>query len=187
MPCYFQDQDWFLEGDDDGSNNQGEIADVCDAVFLHSARCDKTLSNWYTHARNSYYAESNALQEISCAYIDAMRMGRYDAEGNVVMDKNRLYNENSVTGIASNLYYQEYGQGLAEVSPLQYCFLILSILTCVILAVWSTTLHKSLTKNGVKWRPRRGVRGGTDHVEMYRQDSGVVLGRSQSNGSYYLS
>jgi len=168
--------------------SQGEIADICDAVFMSAARCDKTLSNWSQHSKNAAYAESNALQDLSCEYIDNMRMGKYDSVGNVIMDANRLYNENGAQGINSNLFVQEYGQGIAEVSPLQILFLVLSISACVILGAWSTSLHKSLTKGGLKWRPRRGVGAGDDEVDVARQGSGIVMGRSQSNNtSYYMS
>ena len=155
---------------------------------MSSARCDKTLSNWSQRKNNAYYAESNALQDLSCEFIDSMRMGKYDVEGNVIMDANRLYNENGAQGINGNLFVQEYGQCIVEVSPLQIFFLVLSISACVILAAWSTTLHKSLTKGGLKWRPRHGgVAAGDDDDEVRRQNSGIVIGRSQSNHSYYMS
>ena len=169
---------------------QGQIADICDAVFMQSASCDKTLSNWWQHKRNANYAESVALQDVSCEYIDNMRMGKYDTEGNVIiiMDANRLYNEDGSQGINGNLYVQEYGQGLTEVSPMQIFSLVLSICACVILGAWSTTLHKSLTKGGLTWKPKRGVTAGADEVDVSRQGSGIVMGRSQSNNtSYYMS
>mmetsp|Transcript_24346 Transcript_24346/g.48560 ORF Transcript_24346/g.48560 Transcript_24346/m.48560 type:complete len:568 (+) Transcript_24346:178-1881(+) len=187
MPCAAQDQAWFLSGDDDNTGG-GEIAEICDAVFKESARCDKTLSNWWQHKRNANYAESVALQDVSCEYIDNMRMGKYDTEGNVIMDANRLYNEDGSQGINGNLYVQEYGQGLTEVSPMQIFSLVLSICACVILGAWSTTLHKSLTKGGLTWKPKRGVAAGADEVDVSRQGSGIVMGRSQSNNtSYYMS
>ena len=184
MTFLLQDQAWF--GNDDNSGN-GEIAEICDAVLMQSARCDTTLNNWKQHKSNAAYAESVALQEVSCAYIDSMRMGKYDAAGNVVMDANRLYNGNGGQGgINGNLFVQEYGQGIAEVSPMQIFFLVLSISACAILALWSSTLHKSLTKGGLKWRPRGAGAGADDDIR--RQDSGIVLGRSQSNhSSYYMS
>eukprot|EP00984_Skeletonema_dohrnii_P035994 scaffold36480_cov155-Skeletonema_dohrnii-CCMP3373.AAC.1 len=102
------------------------------------------------------------------------------------MDANRLYNEDGAQGINGNLYVQEYGQGLAEVSPMQIFFLVLTISACAILAAWSSTLHKSLTKGGLKWKPTRGA--GAEEDEIARQSSGILVGRSQSNhSSYYMS
>ena len=162
---------------------QGEIADICDAVFMESVRCDKTLKNWWRHKANYNYAESVALQDVSCAYIDNMRMGKYDTEGNVVMDKNRLYNED---GSGGNLLVEEYGQGIKKISPLQVLMLVLSISACVVLAGWSSSLHKSLSKGGLSWKPRKGA--GADDAEVTRTSSGIVMGRSQSNNtSYYMS
>ena len=178
-----QDQAWFLANDDDTTSGSSEIAEICDAVFMQAARCDKTLSSWWRHKINPEYAESVALQDISCEYIDNMRMGKYDTEGNVVMDANRLYNEDGEQGINGNLYMQEYGQRIQEVSPLQIFLLVASMSACAILAAWSSTLHKALTKGGLKWKPRQGA---VD--EVIRQDSGIVVGRSQSNhSSYYMS
>ncbi len=196
---FVQNQAWFIADDDVTRNaqqhqeegayqyshiSQGQIADVCDAVFTQSARCDKTLQNWWQRKRNVKYAESNALQELSCEFIDNMRMGKYDTEGNVIMDANRLYNEDGAKGISGSLYMQEYGQGLEEVTPMQIFLLVLSISVCVALGVWSTSLHKALTKVS-KWTPRQA---GADDVEVSRQSSGIVVGRSQSNNtSYYMS
>ena len=77
---------------------------------MQSACCDKTLTtNWWQRKNNAQYAESNALQDLSCEFtIDNMRMGKYDTEGNVIMDANRLYNEDGAKGINGNLYVQEY-------------------------------------------------------------------------------
>ena len=201
LPCtslVFQNQAWFVADDDvtrqaqqhqeEGAYqysraSQGEIADICDAVFMQSVRCDKTLNNWWRRKRNAKYAESNALQDLSCEFIDNMRMGKFDTEGNVVMDANRLYNEDGSQG---NLFMEEYGQGIKQVSPLQIFMLILSMSACVVLGAWSTSLHKSLSKNG--WKPRRGVNSGGDNVGVSRQSSDIVMGRSQSNNtSYYMS
>ena len=89
--------------------SQGQIADICDAVFMQSARCDKTLSNWWRHSRNALYAQSNALQDLTCEYIDNMRMGKFDSEGNVIMDANRLYlGEGEAQGINGNLIRSIY-------------------------------------------------------------------------------
>ena len=150
---------------------------------MEPVRCDKTLKNWWRHKANNNYAESNALQDVSCAYIDNMRMGKYDTEGNVVMDKNRLFNDD---GSGGNLLVEEYGQGIKKVSPMQVLMLVLSISACVVLAGWSSSLHKSLSKGGLSWKPRKGA--GADVAEITRTSSGIVMGRSQSNNtSYYMS
>lgn len=85
--------------------SQGEIADICDAVFMQSARCDKTLNNWWQRKRNAKYAESNALQDLSCEFIDNMRMGKYDTEGNVIMDANSRGGRTHDIQISNRLYF----------------------------------------------------------------------------------
>ena len=187
FPNVLQNQAWFLSGDDDSTG--GEIAEICTVVFNNAARCDKTLNSWWKHKVNAKYAESNALQDLSCSYIDAMRMGNYDTEGNVVQDNNRLYHDGEVNGLEGNIFLAEYGQGIAKVSPWQYFWLIASISAFVALASYAVSLHRSAAKGSLKWKPRRGVRAGnTDDADITQNDSGIVMGRSQSNHtSYYMS
>ena len=89
--------------------------------------------------------------------------------------------------MGNNIYAQQYGQELSKVTGLQIFFLIMSILAVVILGVWASTLHRSLTKTG-PWRPRRGLAPASPGpTALSRQNSGIVMGRSASNTSYYMA
>lgn len=146
------------------------------------------MRNYWKHTLNPTYAESVALQDLTCNYIDLMRMGNYDTEGNVVQDKNRLYKEGATTGLQGNVYFAEYGQGIAKVSPLQYFLLIASIVACVALTYYAFDTHKSMSNGGLKWKPKRGVSTGDAADADKPQDDPIVMGRSTSNHtSYYMS
>jgi len=186
IPCSAENQAWYDGWD--GDNSEDGISEICTTIFENSIRCEKTMRNYWKHSLNPTYAESVALQDLTCNYIDLMRMGNYDTEGNVVQDKNRLYNEGATTGLQGNVYFAEYGQGIAKVSPLQYFLLIASIVACVALAYYAFDTHKSMSNGGLKWKPKRGVSTGDAADADKPQDDPIVMGRSTSNHtSYYMS
>ncbi|KAL7458603.1 hypothetical protein ACHAWC_010196 [Mediolabrus comicus] len=199
IPCKQENQAWYdgydeannqyhRDDEKDGYTSEEGISDICTAVFQNSIRCEKTMRSYWKHALNPTYAESVALQDLTCNYIDLMRMGNYDTEGYVVQDKNRLYKEGATTGLQGNVYFAEYGQGIAKVSPLQYFLLIASIVACVALAYKAVDTHKSMSNGGLKWKPKRGVSTGDAADADKPQDDPIVMGRSTSNHtSYYMS
>lgn len=180
---------WEEEGntDDDQAqyNKNSEINELCESLYLVSARCDKHYRSYNKRSKQAQYAEALAQEDLSCDFIDTVVMGNYDELGYINMKK---YTVEAQPGWkANNMYAQQYGHVITDVTPLQIFGLIASIAVCGILAVWSMTLHKSLTKTG-PWKPRRGMaaRAATD-AELSRQNSGIVMGRSASNTSYYMS
>jgi hypothetical protein len=126
------------------------------------------------------YAEAVAQEDLACDFIDSVVMGNFNEMGFVNLDN--MYGIQNGDGSTIG---QQYGKFVGKVSPLQIFGLVASLMAVVILAGWSMTLHQSLTKNG-PWRPRRRA----DLVNansLDRQNSGIVLGRSMSNTSYYVS
>ncbi|KAL7543857.1 hypothetical protein ACHAXR_013227 [Thalassiosira sp. AJA248-18] len=198
IPCRKGDLIWEEEGnqDDDGDNynyDDDEINELCENLYKVSARCDKHYRSYSNKSKMAKYAEAVAQEDLTCDFIDSVVMGNYNEMGIVNLGDD--YQVESQTGwMADNMYAQEYGHYVSEITGLQIFGLIFSILAVGILAVWSMTLHKSLTKTG-PWRPRRGLRSnapgaaGASPVEddINRQNSGIVMGRSASNTSYYMS
>ena len=112
--------------------------------------------------------------KLSCGYIDSIR-NSYDY---------------SLLGSAVHV--------VTNVSPLQIFFLVFSILACIILAVWSKSLHSSLTKRE-PWTPRYG-KGWTmksifpkkkHPLEIDPTESGIGASRVRSDAtvgnSYYMT
>ena len=88
--------------------------------------------------------------------------------------------------LKGNIYYEQYGHYVEEVSPLQIFGLCASLAACGILFLWSLALHRSFSKK--PWKPRRGLQSSSKQgVPVTRQESGIVLGRATSGASYYIA
>jgi hypothetical protein len=160
-----------LYEDLDDANND-EIAKICENLYMASARCDKHFRSYNTRTSQAKYAEAVAQEDLACDFINTVVMGNYDEMG--------FLNSNAYAAIESqNGWFSETKKG---VTPIQIFGLVASLSACAIFAVWSMTLHQSLSKRG-PWRPRRYGANAIEPID--RQNSGIVMGRSQSNG-YYL-
>lgn len=196
IPCRkadnpYEQSDYVANNDDQNQaqQNYGEtdINEICENLYLVSARCDKHFRSYNNKAKQAKYAEAIAQEDLTCDFIDSVVIGNYNEMGFVDLGDN--YSVEKQTGwLKDNMYAQQYGHYIAEVTPFQIFGLIFSILAVTIFAVWSATLHKSLSKRG-PWRPRRGLNSVEPDraAEINRQNSGIVMGRSQSNASYYMT
>ena len=175
-------------GDDDSVNyDSDEINEICESLYEVSAHCDKHFRAYSNKSKQSKYAEAVAQEDLTCDFIDSVVMGNYNEAGFVDLGDDYTIEKQS-GWMTDSMYGQQYGHYITEVTPLQIFGLLASIMAVILLAVWSMTLHKSLTKGG-PWRPRRGLQRPTSPTatDLDRQNSGIVMGRSQSNASYYMS
>lgn len=174
---------WNYNNDD--AADQEDINELCVALYEYSARCDKHFRVYNSKTSTAKYADSIVEENLSCDFIDSIIMGNYNELGFV--DIGTEWTVEATSGfMADNAYAQKINQEVHKVSPMQVFGLIASLMACAILGVWAATLHQSLTKAG-PWRPRRGFRAATPAQEIDRQNSGIVVGRSASNTSYYMS
>jgi hypothetical protein len=176
IPCMKSEHLWTTDDGGDAS----DITELCAYLYESSARCDKHYRAYNSQAQMAKYAEAVAQEDLACDFIDSVVMGNFNEMGFVNLDN--MYGIQNGDGSTIG---QQYGKFVGKVSPLQIFGLVASLMAVVILAGWSMTLHQSLTKNG-PWRPRRRA----DLVNansLDRQNSGIVLGRSMSNTSYYVS
>lgn len=195
IPCRSGDLMWQEDGnwggDDDDSVNydDDEINEICESLYEVSARCDKHYRSYSNRSKQAKFAEMMAQEDLTCDFIDSVVSNNYNEMGFV-----DLGNDYTVEGqpgwMANNMYAQQYGHYITEVTPLQIFGLIFSCLAVVILGMWSVSLHRSFSKQG-PWRPRRGFRSNAApnaaQTDLNRQNSGIVMGRSASNTSYYMS
>lgn len=150
-----------------------------------SARCDKHYRSYNKKSKQAGYAEAVAQEDLSCDFIDSVVMGNYNEIGEISVGDD--YQIEAKSGMfKDNMYAEQYGHYISEVTPLQIFGLLASIAAVGILAVWSMSLHASLSKRG-PWRPRRGLNNEPASPDVTRQNSGIVMGRSQSNTSYYMT
>mmetsp|Transcript_26313 Transcript_26313/g.56516 ORF Transcript_26313/g.56516 Transcript_26313/m.56516 type:complete len:684 (+) Transcript_26313:42-2093(+) len=202
IPCRKGDQMWEGEvgeynnvnTDDDTDDDRTdinydstEVSELCENLYKVSARCDKHFRAYSNKSSQAKYAEAVAQEDLSCDFIDSIVMGNYDENG-IINLRNNGGNTQQTGWMANTIYGQQYAQYVSEVTPLQIFGLVASIMAVAVLALWSMTLHKSTTKQG-PWRPRRGLNaGGPEKAnDLNRESSGIVMGRSASNTSYYVS
>lgn len=135
---------------------------------------------------------------LSCSFIDSIAMDNYDEFGYV-----NLKNDGNGIWLRDNKYGSDMSNIVSDVSPLQVFFLIFTILACIILAIWSKTLHSSLTKKepwspkNESWTPRRqwnmkkAFFGRSKQPEITPVDSGIAASRVRSDAttgtSYYMT
>jgi len=197
IPCRkgdmpYEDSEYVVQSDDEAEYymnpyGDGEINEICESLYQVSARCDKHFRSYSTKSKQAKYAEAVAQEDLSCDFIQTIVMGNYNEMGFL-----NLSDDYTVEGqpgwMGNSMYAQQYGHYITEVTPLQVFGLLASIAACLILAGWSNSLHASLSKRG-PWRPRSGFtnRNVAPQDDVARQSSGIVMGRSQSNASYYMS
>ena len=141
--------------DDDGDDDENaevdysdnEMSDLCGAVYETSAHCHKNFKSFKKGQLSKRQWEE---MQLSCSFIDSIIMGNYDKYGYVNLKANWApwNNENPVWARDNNMYASSTQQNMniSNVSPLQFFFLIFSVLACAILGVWLKTLHTSLFK-----------------------------------------
>ena len=176
-------------------NYNDEVNELCENMYMASARCDKHYRYYSSKTKYAKYAAATSVMDLNCDFIDSVVMGNYDEMGFINLN-NTDYNPAAKSGfLSSNMYVEEYGHYVTEVSPLQIFGLCASLLACAILGLWSYALNHSIRNGKVSWRPRKGTQSNSlAAADLSRQDSGIVMGRSasnmeraKSNASYYMS
>jgi len=195
IPCakgelMWESNDKSAYNDDDGNNYQNqdaEINEICENLYMVSARCDKHYRTYTSRSKQAKWAEAVAQEDLTCDFIDSVMMGNYNEMG--MIDENKYNFRQQQAWMGNSMVAQEVGTAVAQVSGWQIFWLCFMIMAVVILAMWSVALHKSLSKCG-PWRPRRGFNNraaSPNEVDLSRQNSGIVMGRSASNTSYYMT
>ena len=163
-------------------------------MYLASARCDKHYKSYSTTNKNAKMSNYYSNQDLTCQFIQSVVEGNYNELGFVNVNLAN-YTESSGNVLTNNIYYEEYGHYVQEVSSLQVFGLVSSLFACAILGTWAVALARSLTPGKAQWRPRRGVSNvlAPSAGAVERHDSGIVLGRSatmergRSTSSYYMT
>ena len=114
--------------------------------------------------------EANA-ENMVCYYIENIVNGVYDEYGEIYLDNDGF--KGYVTTV------------IKQASPGQVIALGGMIFLCIIFMMYACYLHRALTYSGSsaegkEWAPRKGLYYG----DISRQNSGIVIGRSRSGGSY---
>ena len=165
-----------------------EINDLCINAYQKAARCDKHFRGYNTRnknmKKNTNYAEALAQEDLTCDFIDSVIMGRFTEDGFVNLEDD--YSPKTSGWLGNTMYGQKTSQAISEVSPLQVFGLVASIASLVLLGVWSAALQKSLRKG--PWTPHRRRSNMLEPKDgISRNPSGIMMGRSASEASYYVN
>jgi len=165
-------------------NDATSVNGLCLNLYESSARCDHHYNNYQTKSKSIGLYDKQRMQ-LSCDFIDSVKMGNYDEAGFLTLPESPLVK----AGFLQNTqYYDAAYPYISKVSGWQIFGLLASLLACIALGIWSMQLHRSLTKKG-QWRPRRMNRHSSlnQPVAMSRPDSGIGMARQQTGSSYYMS
>ena len=113
-------------------------------------------------------------EETVCGFIGNVITGQYDEYGYIYLDSDDYAKDNANNSNAATKEGVTIGQIFG---------LLASILSCGVLMVWVFFLHRRLSRKAL-WRPNRGG-AAASAGKVSRQNSGIVMGRSRSGGSYH--
>ena len=167
-----------------GDNDMGQL---CSKVYETSAHCHR---NYRSFRKGQLTERQWDEMKLSCSFIDSIVMGNYDEMGYVNLNSNGTTPE----WLRDNKYAQDmYNNVVSDVSALQVFLLVFALLACAILAMWSKTLHSSLTKRepwapGRKWSVKNVFCRNQESPELAPVESGIGASRVRSDGtSYYVT
>jgi hypothetical protein len=102
-------------------------SNLCNRIDITSARCTLSLGTELFASNKTNVTYSDATE---CAYIESLRIGTYDAEGQL---------------------YSDYTFGVSrKVTSTQKWLLSVSVVVCVLLAIYSCYLHHAITNLLIK-------------------------------------
>jgi len=177
-------QDADCEGCDQYEFEEG-ISSMCSMLYQISGKCNENLQPQnlydgyyqdgeyiepsYNNMFQSYSQQQN--EELVCSFVESLNSGTYDQSGQVYID-------NSKWGSPA-----KWQQGIAQASRNMpgglKAALFLTALAAALMGVWACMLHGALARKNIPWQPKRSGAGG-DAVDVARQNSGIVMGRSRS-------
>lgn len=164
--------------EEDDENDEDQISEVCENLYTASAKCNK---NFDDATASSYQGNNQYTEEdMVCDYITSLLEGNYDESGSIVIDANWYFNVSNWREASE--YMNEFSNAKnyieQNVQPWQTALLVLSSVGCFMLWIWACCLHSSLRRRNIPWKPRRTK--DMTAQDISRQNSGIVLGRSQS-------
>lgn len=113
----------------DGEEQEPEVLEMCENLYQAAAKCEKVYGFDDGYANYDGYENQLAQEEVVCDFIDSIKAGSYDEDGEIVV--------NGSAGVIGGGTKTTGGQKLA---------LVIFILGTVALAAYAGMLHSKLTK-----------------------------------------
>jgi len=118
-------------GEDDDNGKEAEVEEVCENLYMSSAKCQKKHGFDDGSSNNDYGYENQVKnEETVCDFISSLKSGTYAEDGEIVVGGSNSYHSGSTSTTG--------GQKFA---------LTFFILGTVGLAVYAAMLHSNLTKS----------------------------------------
>jgi len=158
----------YLDYDEGNDEDDASIIDICKELYYSSAKCNQNLKQLNTYKSSN----QEATEQLVCNFISNVVTSQYDEYGDIYVSNGDYYHQNT--------YFKN--EVVKDVSTMQILGLCTSMFICMFLLLYACYLHRAILRKA-PWRPRRG---GTEALagQISRQNSGIVMGRSRSGGSY---
>mmetsp|Transcript_26025 Transcript_26025/g.54501 ORF Transcript_26025/g.54501 Transcript_26025/m.54501 type:complete len:397 (-) Transcript_26025:150-1340(-) len=144
-----------------------DVVAMCAALFERSAQCNIHMTNYGMMAK---YMETIDVEyeKRYCNFIDNIVYGTYNEGGDIKLKADTFDFNDWKNPEQYKKMQMPAGQAVG---------LALSILLVIALAALAFVTQRSLTRGGSPWQPRRFF---NKQKDIERQQSGIVMGRSQS-------
>jgi len=117
--------------DEDEEEQAAEVLELCEQIYQESAKCENAHGFSSGYENNADYYNQAENEDTVCDFIDSIKAGSYDSEGEI-----SLYGANS-----------SFSNGVKTTGGQKF-FLVFFILGTVGLGAYAMMLHSKLTKGG---------------------------------------
>jgi hypothetical protein len=169
--------------EDEQDYSEDGVQPICSMLYQLSGKCNKHLSvsnqvynNDYGDTWDQMYQSEQQAQneDLVCGFIDMLNSGSFDENGQVYLNAG---NWAQLWASPSN-WGREFQLESNAMTVGRKVALSLLGLAVVSMAIYACYLHGALARKNIPWRPRRNK--GDDPMDIARQNSGIVMGRSRS-------
>lgn len=169
-------QDLSFQGTQDDADDNDDISEVCENLYGYAAKCNRYLSSANDNSYQSYQQASN--EYAVCSFIESVLQGSYDENGYIYINANEYAFDNKYNS------YAEVARRRDVVTAPQAFGLVFFSLILVGLTGYAAYMRNEVNeKFGFIPSATEPLQSrGSDGIK--RQDSGIMLCRSQSNLSY---
>jgi len=190
IPC--RDQQYYmnmeLEEGAQEENLQDEdsngVLAYCSMLYQISAKCNINLTPNKIYNQEGYYvdgvyyapefaqmylSEQQEDQEKKvCSMVESLNSGSYKEDGSIYLNNGLGWGSAS-----ASRFRNEISSATSAMSPFVKTLVFLLAIGAAAMGLWAMVLHGAIQRKMAPWQPK-------DPVDLARQESGIVMGRSRS-------
>eukprot|EP00527_Entomoneis_sp_CCMP2396_P004380 CAMPEP_0198142852 /NCGR_PEP_ID=MMETSP1443-20131203/5527_1 /TAXON_ID=186043 /ORGANISM="Entomoneis sp., Strain CCMP2396" /LENGTH=848 /DNA_ID=CAMNT_0043805957 /DNA_START=39 /DNA_END=2585 /DNA_ORIENTATION=+ len=157
------------------------VLPFCSMLYQMSAKCNKNLEPNKVYNQEGYYVDgvyiapdfeqmylSEQQKDQSkkvCGMVESLNSGSYKEDGSIFL--------NGYGWVAGDRFKNEVSSASASMSPASKSFVFLFAIGAAAMGLWAMVLQGAIKRKMAPWQPK-------DPVDLARQESGIVMGRSRS-------